>query len=129
MTDTTTPTTTDRSAVVEAYFTCWNTPDPQARAAAIATTWTEGSRYVDPLADATGHEQIAAMMGAVADAYPGHTFRLAGPIDAHHDVARFAWEMVDGAGGVVIGGLDAALFDDAGRIAYVVGFLDPQAAT
>jgi hypothetical protein len=130
MTDTTTtPTnagatdTPDRSAAIEGYFACWNATDPASRASVIERTWTDTARYVDPLGDVTGHDGIAAMMAAVADAYPGHTFRPAGPIDAHHDVARFAWEMVDGDGNVAISGLDAALFDDAGELAYVVGFL------
>lgn len=127
-TSTPTPGAPDRSAAVEGYFACWNATDPAARASAIERTWTDGARYVDPLADVTGHDGIAAMMTAVGEAYPGHTFRLAGPIDAHHDVARFAWDLVGGDGDVVISGLDAALFDDAGKLAYVVGFLPAHPA-
>jgi hypothetical protein len=52
------------------------------------------------------------------------TFRLAGPVDAHHDQARFTWELgPDGADALVVG-FDVAQRDSDGRLALVLGFLD-----
>lgn len=52
------------------------------------------------------------------------TFWPAGAVDAHHDQARFTWELgPDGADAVVVG-FDVAQRDADGRLALVLGFLD-----
>ena len=33
------------------------------------------------------------MIGAVQQQFPGFSFRLAGPVDGHHNQARFGWEL------------------------------------
>jgi len=57
---------------------------------------------------------------------PGHVFRLAdGGVDAHHNIARFSWELVPATGGESLAvGFDVAVLEDDGRIASVLGFLD-----
>ena len=81
-------------------------------------------RYVDPLAEVTGRDQFDAVIAAAQAQFAGMTFRLAGPVDAHHDQARFTWHLgPDGADAVVIG-FDVAQRDADGRLALVLGFLD-----
>jgi hypothetical protein len=63
------------------------------------------------------------MMGAVLGHYPDHRFRRTTGIDAHHNVARYGWELVDSAGTVALDGTDVAEFDDGGAISRVLGFL------
>jgi hypothetical protein len=122
-TDTTTPpTNTDHTAVADGYFACWNATDPDERAAAIRSTWAPDARTIDPLIDATGHEQLAATFAAFHETYAGNSFRQRGGIDGHHDHLRWAWEMVDADGEIVLDGIDVALIDDAGLIRYLVGF-------
>jgi limonene-1,2-epoxide hydrolase len=53
------------------YLDAWNNTDPDARAEAVAAVFTEDARYVDPLADVTGHEAIAALIGGVQQQFPG----------------------------------------------------------
>ena len=112
--------------LVERYLDTWNETDGQARLAAVAAVWAEGAQYVDPLADVTGHDQISELIGAVQQQVPGHVFRLAGDgVDAHHNVARFSWELVPEAGGESLAvGFDVAVLEEDGRIASVLGFLD-----
>jgi hypothetical protein len=57
-------------------------------------------------------------------------FRLAGPVDAHHDQLRFSWELGPAGQEAPIVGFDVAIVDDDGRITTVLGFLDrvPAAA-
>lgn len=76
------------------YIDTWNETDPSARSAAVDRLYTEDARYVDPLAVADGRDAIASMIGAVQEQFPGFTFRLAGPVDGHHNQARFGWELV-----------------------------------
>ena len=76
--------------LAQRYIDTWNETDPSARRAAVDQLYTEDARYVDPLAAADGPEAIASMIGAVQQQFPEFSFRLAGPVDGHHNQARFA---------------------------------------
>ena len=127
-------TTTDPSAstvvsgfdeLAERYIAAWNETDPAARERAVAELYAADARYVDPLVDAAGREAIAATIGAVQGQFPGFVFRLVGPVDAHHDQARFRWELGPaGAPEAPVAGFDVAVRDADGRLASVFGFLD-----
>ena len=81
--------------LIERYLETWNETDADARRTAVADVYADGAQYVDPLADVTGHDQISELIGAVQQQVPGHVFRLAdGGVDAHHNIARFSWELV-----------------------------------
>jgi len=110
---------------VARYFEAWNAGDPAARAKAVAAAWTEDGGYTDPLADVSGHEQIAAVIAAAHEQFPGFVFGLAGGVDGHHDTARFSWELVSEAdGSAPVAGSDVITLDEQGRIRAVLGFLD-----
>ena len=116
--------------LAQRYIDAWNETDADARRAAVDQLYTEDARYIDPLAAAEGREAIAAMIGAVQEQFPGFTFRLAGPVDGHHNQVRFGWELGPAGAEAPIVGFDVAVIDDAGRIETVLGFLDkvPAAA-
>jgi hypothetical protein len=52
------------------------------------------------------------------------TFWLAGPVDAHHDQARFSWELGPADAEALVVGFDVAQRNADGRLALVLGFLD-----
>ncbi|MGW7509880.1 nuclear transport factor 2 family protein [Streptomyces massasporeus] len=111
--------------VVARYFEAWNAEDPAARAKAVAAAWTEDGGYTDPLADVRGHEEIAAVIAAAREQFPGFAFRLTGVVDGHHDIARFSWELVSTAdGSAPVAGSDVITLDGQDRIRAVLGFLD-----
>jgi len=116
--------------LAQRYIDAWNETDGDARRAAVDQLYTEDARYIDPLAAAEGREAIVAMIGAVQEQFPGFTFRLAGPVDGHHNQVRFGWELGPAGAEAPIIGFDVAVIDDAGRIQTVLGFLDkvPAAA-
>jgi len=116
--------------LAQRYIDAWNETDPTARRAAVDQLYSEDARYVDPLAVAEGREAIAATIGAVQAQFPGFVFRLAGPVDAQHDQARFGWELGPAGQEAPIVGFDVAVTDAAGRLQMVLGFLDkvPAAA-
>ena len=115
----------DATRIAERYLDAWNQADAEARRGTIAEIWQEDARYVDPLADVTGREQLSDLIGAVQAQLPGYVFRLLDGVDAHHDVMRFAWELVPAAGGEpVADGFDVAVTGEGGRIAGVAGFID-----
>jgi hypothetical protein len=107
------------------YLEAWNADAPEALAKAVAAAWTADGSYTDPLAEVRGHEQIAAVITAAHEQFPGFTFKLAGTVDGHHDTARFGWELVaDADGSAPVAGFDVITLDDDGRIRTVLGFLD-----
>ena len=115
--------------LAQRYIDTWNETDPSARRAAVDQLFTEDARYVDPMAAADGHEAIASMIGAVQQQFPDFRFRLAGPVDGHHDQARFGWELGPEGSPAPIVGFDVAVSDASGRIQAVLGFLDKVPAT
>jgi len=116
--------------LAERYLAAWNLTDPAARRAAVADLFTADARYTDPLVAAEGADAIDATIAAVQQQFPGFVFRLAGPVDAHHDQLRFTWELGPDGHEAPIAGFDVAVVDGEGRIATVLGFLDrlPAAA-
>src|ERR1700722_19767641 len=117
--------------LIDRYLACWNETDSTTRRDQITKTWADDASYIDPLVDARGHDAIDAAIAATQGQFPGHVFALAGPVDAHHDVARFSWGLGrDGKDPLVIGS-DVASVGTDGRLARVVGFLDkvPGGAT
>ena len=117
--------------LIDRYLACWNETDSTTRRDLITKTWADDANYIDPLVDARGHDAIDAAIAATQGQFPGHVFALAGPVDAHHDVARFSWGLRrDGDEALVIGS-DVASVSADGRLTRVVGFLDkvPSGAT
>jgi len=115
--------------LVRRYLEAWNVRDPERRHGAVEAVWTEDGRYVDPLAEVTGHAEISALIGTVQQQVPGYVFRLLDGIETHHDVARFCWELVPRVGGESIAeGSDVAVIAGDGRIGSLVGFLDKAPA-
>ena len=108
------------SELVASYLETWNETDPAARRKAIDELWAPGGGYTDPMAVAAGRDQIDATIAAVQSQFPGLAFTLAGPVDAHHDIARFSWNLGD----ELVVGFDVLVLDADSRIANVYGFLD-----
>ena len=116
--------------LIERYIEGWNETDALRRRVLIEEVYAEHAVYTDPMVQARGWEAIDATIAAVQSMFPGHVFRLAGPVDAHHDMARFHWHLAaPGADEPLVIGFDVAQLDD-GRIRQVLGFLDkvPQPA-
>lgn len=115
----------DVAYLVQTYLDAWNETDPATRRTLLERVWAADGRYVDPLADVTGPTAIDAVIAAAQGQFPGLCFRLrlAGDVDAHHDVARFTWELGPADGEAVVVGFDVAVVVD-GRFQAVAGFLD-----
>jgi SnoaL-like domain len=116
--------------LADRYIAAWNETDPAARRAAMAELFADDVRYTDPLVTAESRHALDATIGAVHQQFPGFVFRLAGPVDAHHDQLRFTWELGPAGEAAPVAGFDVAVLDGDGRIRTVLGFLDrvPAAA-
>ena len=110
--------------LIERYIATWNEQNARRRREMIDEIWADEASYVDPLVVAEGRDAIDATIAGVQEQFPGFGLRLAGPVDAHHNVARFSWELApDGAEAVVVG-FDVAVLTEDGRLSNVHGFLD-----
>jgi hypothetical protein len=120
--------TTDTTTMtVDRYLAAWNATDPATRRDAVAAAFTADARYVDPLADVSGHDGVDALIAAAQQQFAGLVFSRGEVLDAHHDVVRFTWHLgpegQDAAEPVVIG-FDVAEIAEDGRLSLVHGFLD-----
>jgi hypothetical protein len=127
MTETQADRATATSTVVEGYFAMWNETDPRRRREVIAATWSPEARYLDPMFGADSYDGLDQMVAAVHEQFPGHTFRLRGGVDAHHDRVRWAWELAGPDAAAVAGGVDFAVLARDGRLCEVTGFIEAPA--
>jgi hypothetical protein len=110
--------------VATRYIASWNETDPGARRAALDGLWDRNGRYVDPLADAAGIDNIDATIAAVQNQFPSFRFRLVGPVDGHGSQCRFAWELGPDGEDAPVAGFDVAVLTPEGNVQTVFGFLD-----
>ena len=89
--------------------------------------FTADGRHVDPLADANGHDELAAMMANVHAHYPGFAIERTSGIDQHGDQLRFAWQLDAADGTTLVAGIDVAEVAADGRLARVAGLLGRSA--
>lgn len=120
----------DLTTTIARYLDMWNETDTTRRAEKVRIICADNATYTDPKTDVSGHEAINAFIGAVREQTPGMAFTLAGPVDTHHDIARFTWHLVPagsaGAAEPVAVGFDVVKADDDGRLSAVYGFLDKE---
>ena len=109
-------------ATVDRHLAGYCEPDPTRRLELLQGAWSASGRLIDPPFDGTGPEGIAAMVDAVLTHYPNHTFRRTTAVDAHHEYARYGWELVAEDGTVAVGGTDVVTVDADGKLATIVGF-------
>jgi hypothetical protein len=116
---------TDINSTIDRYIAAWNETDANRRQDLIVQTWTEDATYVDPLVAVEGRDAINAAIAGAQAQFPGHTFKLVGPVDAHHNLARFTWKLVpNGDHEALVVGFDVAVLAEDGRLQNVHGFLD-----
>jgi hypothetical protein len=118
-------TTVDLTTVIGTYLAAWSEADPGRRAAPIERVWAADGRLIDPPMAGEGYDGIGEMAAALQSQFPGHYFRRASGIDTHHDVLRFAWELVSPDGTVTLAGLDVGELAADGRLRRISGFFGP----
>jgi hypothetical protein len=114
--------------VVKRYLAAWNETDPGRRRAAVEEVFTADVRYVDPLAAVEGHAALDGLIGAVQGQFPGLGFSSGGPVDGHHDQARFTWQLGAAGEEPLVVGFDVVELGPDGRIRLVFGFIDQAPA-
>ncbi|MDB5040743.1 MAG: isomerase [Candidatus Eremiobacteraeota bacterium] len=110
--------------LVHRYIQSWNETDPTRRRALIEQVYTADALFTDPLVSAEGWDAIDRAVAGAQQKLGGMAITLAGPIDAHHDAARFTWHAgMPGLSEPVVVGFDVAVAEN-GRLRAVIGFFD-----
>jgi SnoaL-like domain len=110
--------------IVQRYMASWNETDPERRRKLVDELWDDQASYIDPLAEAHGRDAIDAVIAAAQAQFPDFIFTLNGPVDAHHQQARFTWALGPADTEPVVIGFDVAVVTEDGRLRTVLGFLD-----
>ena len=114
----------DIQEIIDRYLATFNESDPGRRRAEISALYSPDGTYTDPHVQLRGPEQIDAFIASTQERFPGYEFRLGGPIDSHHNQARFHWHAApSGDAEPVYVGFDVIVTDD-GRVRDVYGFLE-----
>ncbi|MCZ4549847.1 nuclear transport factor 2 family protein [Gordonia rubripertincta] len=112
-------------ALIDQYLAAWNETDPQARREAIGALWAADGVYTDPLASVSGVDGIDRVIAGAQEQFAGLWFVRGTVLDAHHNIARFTWELVTEAGAEpLVVGFDVAVVNDDEKITAVYGFID-----
>ena len=111
----------DIETTIDTYLEAYGESDVKRRLTLIDKVWDPDGELIDPPLDAAGHDAISALADALQQQFPGHRFRRATAVDAHHGFARYGWELVASDGTVAVSGVDIAELDNT-RLRRVVGF-------
>lgn len=114
--------TTALTELLDQHLEAYGQPDAAVRGPVVRRIWAADGRLVDPPLEGQGHDAIAALGDAVAQHFPGHTFVRTTAVDAHHEFARYGWELRGPDGAAAISGIDVVTIAEDGTIAQVVGF-------
>ncbi|HKO27880.1 MAG TPA: nuclear transport factor 2 family protein [Solirubrobacteraceae bacterium] len=117
----------DAQMLVTRYLETFNETDGDRRRALLGGLYAPDCTYTDPHVDLQGPEQIDAFIEQTHERFRGVTFTLGGPIDAHHNQARFQWHAGPADAPDTYVGFDVIVAED-GRIRSVYGFMDAAPA-
>jgi hypothetical protein len=123
------PTVNEASELVERYLSFWNAETPRARRELAEELWAADGAYISRTTVRIGRSAIAAEAEAAHDAHTakGLAFSSANSSQAHHNVARLAWQLrAKDSGMVVAAGSDLLIHDETGRLLSVYRFNEPS---
>jgi hypothetical protein len=107
------------------YCKAWGKSDHELRRSMLDSVMESSARYTDPKVDFISVAELSNYIGQVHSKWPGATIVRTSVVDVHHNVARFAWQLVLADGAVPIEGLDFVEFSTR-KISRITGFFGPM---
>jgi hypothetical protein len=108
--------------VIGDYFRAWNEADLQQRRLLLERSVTPDAELVDPTGRWQGIERLSERIGNYLVSAPGTRVEQSSGVDAHHDLVRYSWSIVDRDGCEIIEGLDVAERAGDGRLKRISMF-------
>jgi hypothetical protein len=114
--------------VLADYFAAWNEVDAGQRGRLLHDSLSDDAELVDPLGRWRGVDGVSDRIARYHSTAPGTKVVPGSGVDAHNDVERYAWKIVDPAGNEVMEGIDVAERDAEGRLRRILMFHGPLPA-
>jgi hypothetical protein len=115
-------TATAASAAATRVHEAWAIQDADQRTALLAEVCTDDVAYANPLTSCVGVQALATLISDLTAAHPGHLPVRTSGVDAHHDAARYEWELRNSAGTAVLGGIEIVRFTPEARLTSIISF-------
>jgi hypothetical protein len=110
---------------IATYFSAWNELDAEQRRGMLEESVTGNVELVDPMGRWQGIDALVERIGRYQASAPGTAVVPAGGVDAHNNVARYRWRIVDREGREFMEGLDVAERAEDGRLKRILMFHGP----
>jgi phytoene dehydrogenase-like protein len=112
--------------LIDRYCQAWTEPNAGHRAELLASVWATNATYTDPSVHAASAEELLAHIAMVQRRRPGAKVLRTSHVDVHHNLARFAWHVVQADGTALPEGLDLAFITPGrAKIERIIGFFGP----
>jgi SnoaL-like domain len=111
--------------ILVTYFGAWNEPDAGERRRMLERALADDAELIDPTGCWRGVAGFGERIGRYQAAAPGARVVPASGVDAHNDVVRYAWKIVDPHGRDVMEGLDVVERIEHGKLRRIVMFHGP----
>ena len=109
-------------SVLADYFAAWNETDADERRRLLQRSLSEDVELVDPLGRWQSVDGVSDRIARYHSSAPGTKVVPGSDVDAHNNVERYVWKIVDPTGTEVMEGLDVTERDPAGRLHRIVMF-------
>jgi hypothetical protein len=114
-------------STISEYFQAWNELDSDRRRDLLARSVMPDVQLVHPtFGRSRGSDALAGHIASYRQAMPGTEVVLTSGIDAHNQIARYTWEVVDAGGRTLVAGLDVVELAADGRLERILLFHDPS---
>jgi hypothetical protein len=110
------------------YFAAWNETDARQRGELLRRSLSDDAELIDPLGRWHGVDGVSDRIAQYHSTAPETKVVSGSGVDAHNDVERYAWKIVDPAGSEIMEGLDVTRRDREGRLHRIVMFHGPLPA-
>jgi hypothetical protein len=108
--------------LMQRHFEICNEPDTLRRHFMMKEVYDEHIYSVDPVTAVNGHAGMIAAIEGLHKAMPGYLLTITGPVDTHHNVARFPYSLGKPGEKAAVTGWDIIVFKQ-GRITHIYTFV------
>jgi hypothetical protein len=107
------------------YFAAWNETDAGERGRLLQRSLSDDVELLDPTGRWRGVDGVSERIARYHADAPGTRVVPGSGVDAHNEVERYAWRIVDPSGNDVMEGIDVAERGGDGRLRRILMFHGP----
>ena len=113
----------DHHHIWETYTSAWKADSIDDKRALMGASLAHECAYQDPLAKASGWDELLAYMASFHQQVPGGHF-VTRRFRYLHGQSVAQWDMLDAQGNIIGDGVSVGHYNDAGQLVTVTGFFD-----